>query len=149
MMSNNSQDAYFVTSEDTITYHLGTVPSIQEIVLTKCNVITSQEMKIWDSIKRKGARATSEELYLKDQLIAKMTSGVECEVKVQDELISAAFKRELKDNPKQVDEILRSIFSQRSLPPGHRSGLRAAPAPAARGKDHRAGSVAPRPCRAA
>lgn len=96
MISNSSQDAYFVTGDDTSTYHLWTtVPFIEEIVLTECNIITSREMNILGSIGRKGVQATPEELYLKDQLNAKMLSGSKCKRQALDRLIWAAYDREL------------------------------------------------------
>lgn len=88
MMANSSQDAYLVSLSETDEYHLsGIVPSIEEAVLTKCTVLTSQDKKAVDS------PTTSQEERMK--LLKKDEAGFDCEAKVLGEMRYDAFKREM------------------------------------------------------
>jgi hypothetical protein len=50
LISTNSQDAYVVTLNEAATHHLSDdVPSIEEILLSKCNDLTSQENRLFDT----------------------------------------------------------------------------------------------------
>ncbi len=47
MMSNSSQDAYLVSLWETDRYHLSNIaPSIEEAVLSKCNVLPHKKRRI-------------------------------------------------------------------------------------------------------
>ena len=90
MMSNNSQDSYVVALWETDRYHLsGIVPSVEEIVLSKCNMLTSKEKQAIDAEK-----LSSEE---RERLFAKYQAGRQCESDVLDEMRREAFKRDIKN----------------------------------------------------
>ncbi len=92
MMSPSSQDSYVVTLSDMLAHRLDhIVPSMEEIVLTKCNVLNSQEERILESTSDK----TPAGHQVREQLIAKWIAGHECQQKVLDDIRAAAFDREL------------------------------------------------------
>jgi hypothetical protein len=87
MMENSSQEAYVVTSMDTVNYHLDrTVPSIEEAVLAaaKCKILSNQEKEI---------------LYHKSpepsDAISQLGASQDCENDVLDDMRMEAFKSEL------------------------------------------------------
>jgi hypothetical protein len=89
MIWNTSQDSYVVTLNDVLDHHLGAdVPSIEEILLAKCDVLDSQEIRMLQSTK---------DMHLKDELIAKLKSGEECKHKAIEGVRRAAFEREVDD----------------------------------------------------
>ena len=92
VMSNSSQDSYVVTMTDTDTYHLDAiVPSMEEIVLAKCDDLTAQEKRISDST----SGATPEGRRVRARILAKMKTFHECKLKVLDDIRREAFKREM------------------------------------------------------
>jgi len=94
MMSTNSQNVQFVSLRDASNYHLlGAVPSIEEIVLTKCDGGAHEEEQ-FNAIAGKGASATAEEQELKVQLFANIIAGWKCRDDALDDLRDAAWERE-------------------------------------------------------
>lgn len=97
MMSRSSQDAYMVSYQevDDRNHHLeGYVPSIEEITLSKCELLTKAEMAIGDEINRRRTSASSKDLALLDQINGKMLYGVYCQSDVVDKMRDEAFARE-------------------------------------------------------
>jgi hypothetical protein len=93
MMSNSSQDSYVVTMTDTHTYHLDAiVPSIEEIVLAKCDVLTASERRILEAT----SGTTPEGRQVWERGLAKMAAGDDCKQKVLDDIRREAFKRQLR-----------------------------------------------------
>jgi hypothetical protein len=89
MMWTSSQDGYVATLADVLDHHLNEiVPSIEEIILPNCDVTTQRE--------RDKIEATSDPK-LRQQLLAKLVAGSDCESKQLDDLRSKAWEREHED----------------------------------------------------
>jgi hypothetical protein len=98
MMSTNSQESYVPTwSEvDRKDRHLlGTVPSIEEIILAKCNDNTADIERKIGALNSKGRPLTAEEQALLAQYFAESKIFFDCEDRVLDEIREAAFEREV------------------------------------------------------
>ena len=89
MMSTNSQDGYALTGNDVVAHPLDIiVPSIEEIILTKCDIVTMSQIEAAqkDTTLEGRQRWTK----LNEQWIA----GKNCEEKQLDALRAAAWDRE-------------------------------------------------------
>jgi hypothetical protein len=94
MMSNNSQDSYTVTISDGLQYHLDAiVPSIEEIVLAKCSVLSTHEIRILETTNDK----TPEGRAIREKLFAKHDAERECTDKALADIRKAAYEREIDD----------------------------------------------------
>ena len=88
VMSTNSQDGYVVTGNDVVTHPLDiVVPSIEEIVLTKCDTVTTHQM----DQAHKDATLEGQQRWMK--LAEQWVAGMNCEEKQLDVLRAAAWDR--------------------------------------------------------
>lgn len=88
MLWTNSQDAYPTTVADVLDHHLsGTVPSIEEIVLAKCDIPQWRELE----------RAATRDGKKLEELSGKRRSATECRDQQIEELRRAAWDREHED----------------------------------------------------
>ena len=102
MYGTSSQDSYIVTLRDVLEHRLGAVvPSIEEVLLSKCNDINSEEFRILQNTNDKR---------LKDELMNKLKLGYDCKNKALDDIRSAAFGRELEDLHKSCTNELSDEF---------------------------------------
>lgn len=89
MMSTNSQDGYALTGNDVVVHPLNIiVPSIEEIILTKCDIVTMRQME------EAQKDTTLEGRQRWEKLIEQHLSGMDCEENQLDSLRTAAWGRE-------------------------------------------------------
>jgi len=89
MMSTSSQDGYALTGNDVVVHPLNIiVPSIEEIVLTKCDIVTVRQMEE----AQKDTTLEGRQRWTK--LIEQHLSGMSCEENQLDSLRTAAWGRE-------------------------------------------------------
>ena len=102
MYGTSSQDSYVVTLRDVLDHHLGTVvPSIEEVLLSKCDDINSEEYRVLQ---------TTRDTRLKDELMNKLKSGIDCKNKTLDDIRREAFEREVADIRKSCTNELSDEF---------------------------------------
>jgi hypothetical protein len=89
LMSTNSQDGYAVTGNDLVAHPLDIiVPSIEEIILTKCDIVTTRQM----DEARKDTTLEGRDKWTK--LSEQWVAGMNCKEKQLDSLRAAAWDRE-------------------------------------------------------
>jgi hypothetical protein len=88
MMSTNSQDGYTITGNDSVAHRLDIiVPSIEEIILTRCGIVTTRQM----DEAHKDATLDGQQRWTK--LAEQRIAGKNCEEKQLDPLRAAAWDR--------------------------------------------------------
>jgi len=86
MMWTSSQDAYVTTLADVLGHHLNEiVPSVEEIILRSCDVLTHRERDLFDK---------TTDRKIRDQLLKKLEAASTCKANQLDILRSNAWDRE-------------------------------------------------------
>jgi len=118
VIATNSQDGYAVTIKDVQAHPLVEIPpSIEEVILSKCEDFTSIERKtLYDMVYSRSK--INRKLY--DTLDAKQSRSIDCKVEQLDELRMAAWNREIERmvNYKCRPFVYSLAEPQTEMPPG-------------------------------